>query len=56
MNNLENIEVYYYGEYYQEHSKIYYVDPNRDRFLVIDSDRYFKWVNTEDCRSTKEED
>ena len=51
MINLEDLTVYYYGEYGEtESSKVYYVDPNRDRFLVVDTNGHFEWVNTCDCR------
>lgn len=50
MKNLENIEVYYEGEYCIFRSKVYYVDPNRDRFLLKDDEGYFIWVRTDYCK------
>ena len=46
----ENFEVYYEGEYYTCHSKVYDIDPFHGRFLVTDSNGYFKWVSTDDCK------
>lgn len=37
-------------------SKVYYVDPNRDRFLITDNEGYFIWVKTEDCKIWKGEE
>lgn len=51
MNPFELLEIYYtdeYGDIYN--SKVYYVDSNRDRFLVVKYNGYFIWVNTKDCR------
>ena len=30
--------------------KVYYVDSNRDRFLVVKYNGYFIWVDTKDCK------
>lgn len=30
-------------------SKVYAIDTTRDRFLVVDEDGHFEWVETEDC-------
>ncbi len=55
MIRIENVEVYYQGEHYfgTLRSKVYYVDPNRDRFLITDNEGYFIWVKTEDCKIWK---
>ena len=50
MIKIENVEVYYQGDYCMLHSKVYYVDPSRDRFLLTDNEGYFIWVKTEDCK------
>lgn len=47
----KELMVYWYDEYDDEHpSKVYYIDANRDRFLVVNEDGFFKWVDTDDCK------
>ena len=36
-------------------SKVYAIDTNRDRFLVITPSGHFLWVRTEDCQLEEEE-
>lgn len=50
---MERLNVYYNGGYSDcpEHSEVYAIDSVRDRFLIVsESDGYFKWVPTEDCK------
>jgi len=35
-------------------SPVYFVDPTRDRFLVVDEDKNFHWVDTDMCELLKE--
>lgn len=43
--------VYWYDMYDDEHkSKVYHIDANRDRFLVVTEDGFFKWVDTDNCK------
>lgn len=47
----KELYVYWYNIYDDEHkSKVYDIDANRDRFLVVDDDGNFKWVDTDDCK------
>lgn len=50
----ENLEVYYDDGEYEGKSKVYYIDPNRDRFLIVDYHGYFRWVSTNDCEIAEE--
>lgn len=52
MNKM--FEVVWEGEYYTQRVDVYYVDPTRDRFLIVGDDGWFKWVDTSDCRIVKE--
>jgi hypothetical protein len=45
---MENFEVIYDGDYYDIRSKVYAIDPIKDRFLIVKDGR-FKWVFTVDC-------
>lgn len=51
----EYFEVYYDGEFCTERVKVYYIDPIRDRFLVVDNEGYFMWVYTKDCILKKDD-
>lgn len=44
-----------YDDYYSYDSKVYAIDPIGHKFLVIKNSKYFKWVNTKDCKFIKEE-
>lgn len=47
----DELYVYWYDLYDDEHkSKVYDIDTNRDRFLVVNEDGFFKWVDTDDCK------
>ena len=37
-------------------SKVYAVDNVRDRFLTVDGDGCFEWVDTDDCMLDEEDD
>ena len=50
----ENLEVYYDDGEHEGKSKVYYIDPNRDRFLIVDYRGCFVWVNTNDCEIVEE--
>lgn len=48
---MPNIFVVWYDDYDDSHnSKVYFVDPVRDRFLVVNEDKNFYWVSTNDCK------
>ena len=50
---MAKLKVYYNGGYSDcpERSEVYAIDAVRDRFLIVgESDGYFKWVPTEDCK------
>lgn len=52
-----DFDVRYYDDYNVAHdSRVYYIDPIRDRFLVV---RYenneFYWVNTSECELITED-
>ena len=44
-----------YDDYYSYDSKVYAIDPIGHKFLVIKNSKYFKWVDTKDCKLIKEE-
>ena len=47
----KELMVYWYDLYDDEHSsKVYYIDTNRDRFLIVDDDGNFRWIDTDDCK------
>ena len=48
-------EVYYDGEFGTALVKVYYIDPIRDRFLVVNDKGYFMWVYTKDCIIKKDD-
>lgn len=51
----KELMVYWYDEYDDEHrSKVYHIDANRDRFLIVDDNGNFRWVDTDDCKLLKE--
>lgn len=52
----ENLEVYYDDGEHEGKSKVYYIDPNRDRFLIVNYHGYFRWVSTNDCAILEEND
>lgn len=54
MLNFLNFEVYYDNGDYHGSSKVYAIDTNGDRFLVINVYGDFLWVNTKDCIIKKE--
>lgn len=46
----KELNVCWYDAYDCPHkSKVYAIDTTRDRFLVVDEDGHFEWVETEDC-------
>ena len=45
-----NVEIIFDGEYYPIRAKVYAIDNVRDRFLVVDDDGYFEWVETHGCK------
>lgn len=49
---MKDFKVYYNGGWsdYPIESEVYAIDAQRDRFLIVDTDGYFKWVDTEDCK------
>lgn len=51
-----NFKVIWDGDYYNIYSKVYAVDMNRDRFLIVDDHGWFKWVPTDECRLDGKED
>lgn len=54
-----NIDIFvtWYDDYYESHeSKVYFVDSNRDRFLVIDENNNFRFVLIRDCKLLRQED
>lgn len=45
-----DIYVVWYDDYGNSHnSPVYCIDSVRDRFLVLNEDRNFRWVSTSDC-------
>lgn len=50
----EILEIYYDDGEHEGKSKVYYIDPHRDRFLIVDYRGYFKWVDTNDCQIDEE--
>ena len=50
----ENLEVYYDDGEHEGKSKVYYIDPNRDRFLIVDYRGCFIWISTNDCEIVEE--
>lgn len=52
---MPSIYVTWYDEHGCSHeSPVYYVDSTRDRFLVVNEDKNFRWVSTSDCELLKE--
>lgn len=50
MATTSDIFVRWYDDYgCSNDSKVYFVDPVRDRFLVVTDRKTFYWVSTEDC-------
>lgn len=50
------IYVHWYDKYDCSHeSRVYFVDSTRDRFLVVDEEKNFHWVSTNECELVKEE-
>lgn len=46
--------IHWFDEHGNEHpSEVYYIDANRDRFLVTNDKGYFKWVDTKDCKVSR---
>jgi hypothetical protein len=47
---MPDIYVVWYDDYGNSHnSPVYCIDSVRDRFLVLNEDRNFRWVSTSDC-------
>lgn len=56
MITTSDIFVRWYDDYGCSHdSKVYFVDPARDRFLVVTDRKTFRWVSTSDCELLKGE-
>ena len=52
---MPDIYVRWYDEYGNSHnSPVYFVDYVRDRFLVVDKNKNFRWVSTSNCELLKE--
>ena len=52
---MANFCVVWYDNYGNSHnSPVYFVDGVRDRFLVVDEDKIFRWVFTNDCELLKQ--
>ena len=52
---MPDIYVRWYDEYgCSNNSPVYFVDYVRDRFLVVDENKNFRWVSTSDCELLKE--
>lgn len=51
----EYFEVYYDGDFCMERVKVYYIDPIKDRFLVVTNEGDFMWVYTKDCILKKDD-
>ena len=52
---MPDIYVRWYDEYgCSNNSPVYFVDNVRDRFLVVNEDKNFRWVSTSDCELLKE--
>lgn len=50
MTTMSDIFVRWYDDYgCSNDSKVYFVDPVRDRFLVTTDSKTFHWVSTDDC-------
>ena len=50
----EKLMIHWFDEYGNDHpSEVYYIDANRDRFLVTNDKGYFKWVDTKDCQVSR---
>lgn len=51
---MPDIFVRWYDDYGNSHnSPVYFVDPVRDRFLVVTESKKFCWVSTSDCELLK---
>lgn len=51
---MVNFCVVWYDNYGNSHnSPVYFVDGVRDRFLVVNEDKIFRWVSTNDCELLK---
>lgn len=51
---MPDIFVVWYDNYGGSHnSLVYFVDSVRDRFLIVDEDKNFRWVSTKDCELLK---
>lgn len=47
---MPDILVLWYDDYGNSHnSPVYCIDSVRDRFLVLNEDKNFRWVSTSDC-------
>lgn len=54
---MPEIYVIWYDEYdypCPKESRVYFVDSTRDRFLVVDDNKNFHWVSTDECKLLKE--
>ena len=52
---MRDFYVRWYDEYDNSHnSPVYCVDSVRDRFLVVNENKNFRWVSTNDCELLKE--
>ena len=49
------IYVCWYDNYSNSHnSAVYFIDSTRDRFLVVNEDKHFRWVSINDCEIMNE--
>lgn len=53
---MQDFKVYYDNVDYCGTSKVYAIDTNRDRFLVVTPYGKFLWVDTRDCILEKEKE
>lgn len=51
---MQDFKVYYDNVDYCGTSKVYAIDTNRDRFLVVTPYGKFLWIDTRDCILEKE--
>ena len=52
---MPEIYITWYDKYgCPEESKVYFVDSIRDRFLIVDANKNFHWVPTDECELLKE--
>lgn len=50
-----DFEVYCDNDDYTGTSKVYAIDPTRDRFLIVNACGEFLWVDTKDCMIERDE-